>query len=137
MGYVRAEDGGKPERKAYPSDLSDAAWLLIEPLMPDKRARGQPRIHDRRELLNAMLYVLHNGCVWRALPHDLPNWQTVYHYYRDWRDDGTWQRVHDALRVADRQRVGRAAEPTAGSIDSQTVKSTEKGGSAATMARSA
>lgn len=128
MPYIRPGKGPKPRRKAYPSDLTEAEWLLIEPLLPRRRTRGQPRIHSYRELLDGILYVLREGVKWRALPHDLPPWPTVYAYFRDWQDDGTWKRLHDALRGADRETSGRDAEASAGSIDSQTVRTTEAGG---------
>ena len=128
MPYIRPAGGPTPRRKAYPSDLSDAEWLLIEPLLPTRRTRGQPRIHAYRELVNGILYVLREGVRWRALPHEFPPWPTVYAYFRDWQDDGTWKRVHDALMAADRETSGRQAEPSAGSIDSQTVRTTEMGG---------
>src|SRR5581483_4964384 len=98
-----------PPRRPYPSDLSDARWERIAPCCP-KGARGQPRIRPLRELADAMLYVLHNGCVWRALPHEYPPWPTVWTYFRRWRDDGTWQRLHDALRRQVRAAQGRDSE---------------------------
>lgn len=90
--------------------------------------RGQARIHSRREVLNALRYVLKEGIIWLALSHDLPPWPTVYAYFRDWQDDGTWKRIRDALRGADRERSGRDPEPSAGSIDSWTVRATEARG---------
>ena len=128
MPYVPPPKEPKPARRPYPSDLSGAEWLLIEPLLPTKRARGQPRIHGYRELIDAILYVLCEGIEWRALPHEYPPWPTVYHYFQAWQDDGTWKRVHDALRAAHRALADRDEEPSAGSIDSQTARTTEMGG---------
>ncbi len=127
MPYVRPIGGPKPARRRYPSDLTDAEWLVVEPLLPRRRPRGQPRVHSYRDLLDGILYVLGEGARWRALPHDLPPWPTVYAYFRDWQDDGTWKRVHDALMAADRERAGRAEEPSAGIIDSQTVRTAGRG----------
>jgi putative transposase len=118
-------------RRAYPTDLSDAQWAILEPLVPSVKPGGRPPIHDRRELVNAMLYVLRSGEAWRLLPHDLPPWQTVYHYFRLWRDDGTWERIHTALRERARQRQGRNAQPSGAILDSQSVRTTEKMGSEA------
>lgn len=132
MPYVEPPTGPTPERRAYPSDLSEAEWLLLEPLMPVTRPRGQARIHSYRAIVDGILYVLRNGALWRAMPHDLPPWQTVYTYVRDWTIDGTWARIHDALAEADRELAGRDPEPSAGVIDSQTARTTEKGGTAAT-----
>ena len=121
-------------RRAYPTDLTDAQWAMLEPLVPPPRLGGRPPAHPRRELVDAMLYVLRGGIAWRAMPHDLPPWQTVYHYFRLWRLDGTWERINTALRERCRVRAGRDATPSAAIIDSQSVKTTEKGGSVATTA---
>jgi transposase len=121
-------------RRAYPTDLTDAEWAVLAPLVPPPLPGGRPPAHPRRELLNAMLYVLRGGIAWRAMPHDLPPWQTVYHSFRLWRDDGTWERINAALRERVRVRAGRQAQPSAAILDSQSVRTTEKGGHAATTA---
>ena len=121
-------------RRAYPTDLTDAQWAVLEPRVPPPRPGGRPPKHPRRELVDAMLYVLRSGEAWRLLPHDLPPWQTVYHYFRLWRRDGTWERVNAALRERTRLRAGREATPSAAILDSQSAKTTEKGGRAATTA---
>jgi len=118
-------------RRPYPSDLSDAEWALLDPLLPAARSGGRPRKHPTRELVDAMLYVLRGGIAWRALPHEFPPWQSVYHYFRAWRRDGTWERLNDAVRERERVRQGRAAQPTGAILDSQSAKTTEKGGLAA------
>jgi putative transposase len=122
-------------RRPYPSDLTDAQWDLLEPLVRRPRradGRGRPPSVDLQEVVNAVLYVLHEGCRWRALPHDFPAWETVYWYFSQWTDDGTLVRIQDALRGRVREAAGRAPEPSALIIDSQSVKATEKGGTSAT-----
>ena len=115
-------------RKAYQSDLSDAEWSFLEPLMPLPAATGRPRMHTTREILNAIFYIVRSGCAWRLLPHDFPPWKTIYHYFRSWRLDGTWERVHAALRQRVRVRLKRDPQPSAGIADSQSVKTTGVGG---------
>jgi putative transposase len=118
-------------RPRYPSDLTDGQWRVLAPLVPAAKPGGRPRSADEREVMNAILYVLRNGVVWRALPHDFPPWQTVYHYFSAWRRDGTWEAIQEALREQVRAADGRAASPSAAILDSQSVKTTEKGGRAA------
>ena len=118
-------------RRAYPTDLTDAQWAILEPYVPAPRPGGRPAKHPRREIVNAMLYVLRGGIAWRLLPHEFPPWQSVYHYFRAWRRDGTWERLNDTLRKRERVRQGRAAQPTGAVLDSQSAKTTEKGGLAA------
>lgn len=118
-------------RKPYPTDLSDVQWFILEPLLLavlNQSNRGRRRQVDLREVINAIFYVLRTGCAWRLLPHDFPAWQTVYGYFRRWRDSGLWEQLNDALREAVRLEAGREAEPSAAIIDSQSVKTTAVAG---------
>lgn len=111
--------------KRYSCDVSDAQWELIRPLLPVAKAAGRPPVYPPREVVNAILYVTKNGCVWRDLPACFPPWRTVYYHFERWYDNGTLTRIHDVLRDAVRIRNGRDPAPSAGIIDSQSVKSAE------------
>ena len=115
-------------RKAYQSDLTDAEWSCLQSYLPAPKANGRPRVYTLREILDAIFYVLKSGCAWRLLPHDFPPWKTVYHYFRFWRLDGTWERMHTALRERVRVRRKRNPQPSAAIVDSQSIKTTGVGG---------
>ena len=130
-------------RRFYPSDLSDAEWAILEPLIPAPKPGGRPAKVPRREIVSAILYVLENGIKWRAMPHDLPHWSTVYHYFRKWQKEGVWEKVAQVLARRDRERGGRYASPSALVMDSQSVvtgiarilQTSEKGGPGDTTGR--
>lgn len=126
------------ERQRYSTDLSDAQWQRIEKLLPlAKNGRtGRPRKYSKREMLNAMFYVLRTGSSWRLMPHDLPPYNAVWEQFCRWRNDGTLDKVHEALRAQSRRKAGRKVAPSAAILDSQSVKTTEKGGQkVSTLAR--
>jgi putative transposase len=123
-GLARRKGG----RRAYATDLTDGQWALIAPLIPEAEPGGRPRKASTRDLVDAIFYFLRAGMAWRLLPHDLPPWQTVYYYLRRWQREGVWDRVHHALVMADRERAGREASPTAAIIDSQSVKTVDQKG---------
>jgi transposase len=112
----------------YETDFANAEWALIEPLLPEPRARGRPRRWSCREILNGIFYVLRGGIAWRLLPSDLPPKSTVFRWFGVWRDTGLFETINHLLVMADRERVGREASPTAAVLDSHSVKATESGG---------
>lgn len=115
-------------RPRYPSDLTDQQWALIEPMVTVKPG-GRPAKHDRRRVVEAILYVVRTGCAWRLLPHDFPPWQTVYWYFQQWQEEGTTDRIHDALRDRVRDEAGRDPMASAGIVDAQSVKGADTVGS--------
>jgi putative transposase len=110
------------KRQRYPTDITDAQWAVLEPEIPAPRPGGRPRKTDMREVLDAIFYLTHEGCTWRALPHDFPPWRTVYNYFDRWKRDGTWDRIIGPLRVRLRKAAGRPLSPRVACIDSQSVK---------------
>jgi putative transposase len=116
-------------RRRYPSDLTDAQWERLQPLLESARSRrGRPRTYALREIVNALLYVLRGGIAWRALPHDFPPWQSVYDHFRRWKKTSTLEKIHDVLREDTRRKQGRARSPSAAVLDSQSVKTAGKRG---------
>lgn len=121
-------------RQPYSSDLSNEQWAQIERFIPAPKPGGRPAKYERREIVNALLYINRTGCQWRSLPHDFPPWDSVYWYFRNWKKDGTLDRLHDELRGDLRKAEGHQRQPSAAVLDSQSVKTTEKGGPRATTA---
>jgi transposase len=119
-----------PRKERYPSDLTDAEWDLIKPMIPEAQRGGRPRKTDMREVMNAVRYVLRTGCQWRQLPKDFPPRSTVYSYFWEWSRYGVLDQIHHILLMAVREAEGREASPTGAVIDTQAVKATEKGGAA-------
>lgn len=115
-------------RKAYPTDLTGPQWAQVQRFIPAPKKGGRPAKYPRREIVNALLYVARTGCQWRAMPHDLPPWRIAYWYFMMWKKDGTLDRLHDELRGDLRQAEGRRRQPSAAVLDSQSSKTTEKGG---------
>jgi transposase len=126
------ENRGRYDRSGlrYPSDVTDAEWSLVAPLIPPARSGGNRRRVDEREVVNGLMYVLSTGCQWRAIPKDLPARSTLYDYFDLWTYDGTLQRLHETLYATCREQAGKEASPTVAIIDSQSVKAAEKGGPA-------
>lgn len=115
-------------RNQYGSDLTNEEWDILTPLIPPAKPGGRPRTTDMREVLNAIFYILRGGCPWRLMPHDSPCWQTVYDYFCKWRISGLWEQINTTLREKVRKATDRDSQPSASIIDSQSVKTTERGG---------
>jgi transposase len=122
-------------RRGYWTDLTEAQWAVIAPLVPEAKPGGRPRKASSRELVNAIFYALRAGCSWRLLPADFPPWQTVYYYLQRWRREGVWARVHHLVLMADRERAGREPSPSAAIIDSQSVRTADQRGVRGAMTR--
>ncbi len=116
------------DRRAYDTDLTDAEWNRLEPLVPAPKPGGRPPKHTRREIVNGICYAIRSGGAWKLLPHDLPPWRTVYHYFWSWRRQGIWEHIHDTVREWVRQAAGRENQPSGAVLDSQSVRTSEQGG---------
>ncbi len=114
-------------RRSYSTDLTAAEWQILEPLLPSEKSGGRHRLYELREIINALRYLLRIGCSWRLLPHDFPHRRTVYEYFKIWKEDGTRLKIHDYFHAELREQMGRERQPSAGIVDSQSVKTTEKG----------
>jgi putative transposase len=114
-------------QKRYPTDLTDKEWALLEPLLPPAKTGGRKRSIETSEIVNAIFYLLRTGCSWRMLPQDFPKWQTVYTYFRNWKNAGAWEKINHVLRRKLRVQEDRDDEPSAGILDSQSTKTAEKG----------
>jgi putative transposase len=115
-------------RNSYPTDLTNTQWQRIARWVPEPKSGNRPTKYSRREIVNAILDLTRNGCAWRSLPHDFPLYRIVFHYFRLWQRDGTWEEIHAQLRKRVRQRAGKTPKPTVAMLDSQSVKTTEQGG---------
>src|SRR4029450_836506 len=115
-------------RRPCDTDLTDPEWEHLKRLVPVVKPGGRPPKHKRREILNGIFYAVRSGSAWKLLPHDLPPWRTIYHYFWLWRRDGTWQKIHARIRASVRQPAGRHPEPSGAVIDSQSVRTSEQGG---------
>lgn len=125
---TRLPEIANPTRQPYPSDLSDAEWEILKPLLPKPKGFGHPVEVDFREILNGIFYVQRTGCQWEMMPHDLPPYSTVYSYFNKWQRKGIWQQMHDQIRAQLRTKLGRDEQSTVAIADSQSVKTTEKRG---------
>ena len=119
---------GMEIRLPYDTDLTDAEWNQLEALVPAAKSGGRPPKHARREIVNGICYAIRSGSAWKLLPHDLPPWRTVYHYFWSWRRQGIWKHIHDTIRESVRQAAGRQCQPSGAILDSQSVRTSEQGG---------